>query len=241
MSDAAPNLPPLMSGEGTPGDPFAVAVARARAGTEAGLIVHNVTPDHLSAALVLAPEVPLAEAMAMVLAVANGFADAFGALAPSEVAAQFDWPGGFRINGGQCGGIRAAASTTAPGKVPGWLVLGLDVPFRAPADREPGEDPERTTLDEEGCGDICPVRLVESWARHTLFWIHDWQEGGPARLHDHWCGRAFALGRDVTLTAGGERRSGRAIGLDEQGGLLLRLGDDTRILPLTEMLEPLPC
>ncbi|MEX5727194.1 BirA family biotin operon repressor/biotin-[acetyl-CoA-carboxylase] ligase [Rhodovulum iodosum] len=232
-----PSLPPLMTGEATDGDPLTVAVARARAGTDAGLVVHRVRPDRLSAALVLAPEAPLGEAMAMVFAVANGFADAFGALAPSEVAVHFDWPGGIRINGARCGAIRAAASTGRPDAVPGWLVIGLDIPIFAPRDTEPGEDPDRTTLWEEGCADIVPLRLLESWARHTLVWIHEWLETGMGRLHESWRGRFYALGQEVTVAHDGAALTGRALGLDEGGGLVLKVGGQTRALPLTGMLE----
>lgn len=232
-----PSLPPLFRGEATGGDAFAVAVARGRAGADPGLIVHRVRPDHLSAAIVLAPEVPLAAAMAMVFAAANGFADAFGALAPSEVAAQFDWPGGLRINGGRCGGFRAAASTRDPEAEPDWLVIGLDLRFFAEAGHEPGETPGETTLWEEGCGEIEPLRLLESWSRHMLVWIHHWLDEGMARLHENWRGRAFALGRDVMVTVAGERISGHFVGVDELGGMLLRQGGATRLLPLTLMLE----
>ncbi len=237
MLAAKPNLPPLMSGEATLNVPFDVAVARAREGTDAGLIVHNVRPDGLSAALVLAPEAPVADAVAMVFAVANGFADAFGSLAPPEVACHFDWPGGFRINGGRCGGIRAAASTRDPRAIPNWLVVGIDVPFSEPSDDEPGETPDTTTLWEEGCSDIEPLRLLESWSRHTLVWIHEWLEEGMPRLHEFWRGRAYSIGKEVTLTVAGETVSGQFVGLDERGGMLLNADKETRLLPLTMMLE----
>lgn len=232
-----PSFPPLLRGEAAAGDPFRAAVARAREGTDPGLVTHDVRPDLLSAALVLAPEAPLEDAMAMVFAVANGFADAFGSLAPSEVACQFDWPGEIRVNGGTCGGFRAAASTTDPGVEPDWLVVGFDVRFFAEAEAEPGLTPDRTTLWDEGCAGIEPLRLLESWSRHSLVWIHQWLEDGMPRLHEFWRGRAFAIGRNVQLRLAGEDLSGQFVGLDERGGMLLRTEGGTRLLPLTLMLE----
>ncbi len=234
--EETPSLPPRLSGEAAE-RPFAAAIARSRAGTDAGLILHDIRPDRLSAALILAPEVPLGRAMAMAIAAANAFGDAFGALAPSEVAAQFDWPGGFRINGGRCGGIRAAASTRDAAAEPDWLVIGLDVPFFAPSEVEPGETPDRTTLWEEGCADITPQRLLESWSRHLLVWINTWEEDGMVRLLGDWTGRAAAIGDDVELALAGTRHAGRFLGLDETGGMLLKTGGETRLLPLTLMLE----
>lgn len=235
--EETPGFPPLLYGEATRMAPFPVAVERARQGTDAGLIVYRIRPDHLSAAIVLAPEDPLEDAMAMVFAAANGFADAFGGLAPSEVAAHFDWPGGIRINGARCGGLRAAAATGDPAAVPDWLVVGLDLPFFAASDEEPGDAPDRTTLWEEGCSEIEPRQLLESWSRHMLVWIHTWLDEGMPRLHADWRGRAFGIGEPVEIDLAGARHAGQFVGLDEKGGMLLKCDDDTRLLPLSMMLE----
>ncbi len=234
--DDGPSLPPLLRGQAA-ANPMASAIAAARDGTDPGLVTHRIRPDRLIAALVLAPELPLGDAMAAVLAAANGFGDAFGALAPSEVGCEFDWPGGFRINGAACGGLRAAAATDDPGEEPDWMVIGLDVPFFAEAGAEPGVDPERTTLWEEGCAEIAPLHLLESWSRHSLVWLHELVESGPARLHRDWTGRAAAIGQAVALTLRGERHEGVFQGMDERGGMLLQTDAGTRLLPLTLMLE----
>jgi biotin-(acetyl-CoA carboxylase) ligase len=235
--EETPGFPPLLHGEATRMDPLPVAVERARQGTDAGLIVHRIRPDHLSAAVVLAPEDPLEDAMAMVFAAANGFADAFGALAPSEVAAQFDWPRSIRINGARCGSLRAAAASRDPAAVPDWLVVGLELPFFAPSEAEPGDAPDRTTLWEEGCGEIEPRQFLESWSRHTLVWIHTWLDEGMPRLHANWRGRAFSIGEPVEFDLAGARHAGQFVGLDEKGGMLLKCEGGTRLLPLSMMLE----
>lgn len=235
--DEMPSFPPLFSGEATSADPFETAIERACEGVDAGLIVHRIRPDALSATIVLAPEDPLEDAMAMLFAAANGFADAFGALAPSEVAAQFDWPAGIRINGARCGGFRAAASTRDPGAVPDWLVIGLDLPFFAAANDEPGITPDRTTLWEEGCSEIEPRQLLESWSRHMLVWINTWLDEGMPRLHGDWRGRAFAIGEHVEFDLAGRSYAGEFVGLDEMGGMLLKCENGTQLLPLSMILE----
>ncbi len=234
-----PRFPPLFSGHAAAADEdvFAIAVDRARQGTDAGLIVHRIQPDHLAAALVLAPETALEDAIAAVLVVAIGFADSFGALAPSEVAAQFDWPGGFRINGAACGGLRVAASTSDPAAEPDWLVIGIDLPFFARSTQEPGDFPNQTTLWNEGCGEIEPSLMLESWARHTLVWIHNWIEDGLAKVHSEWTGRAFGIGTETEIVLAGRRYCGQFMGLDEKGGMLLKSGNTTEVLPLTLALE----
>ncbi|NIP77234.1 MAG: hypothetical protein GTN90_15165, partial [Xanthomonadales bacterium] len=85
------------------------AVAAAALGTVPGLICWARDEAAMRAALVLAPEAPLAHAMGITFAVAHGLGDALGALAPPEVALHYVWPGQFKVNGADCGRMRAAA------------------------------------------------------------------------------------------------------------------------------------
>ncbi|MGF1500930.1 MAG: biotin/lipoate--protein ligase family protein [Paracoccaceae bacterium] len=225
----APSFPPLFRGRAVAAgqDPMAKAVAEAALGTDPGLIVYAETPDRLSAALVLAPEEPLCRAISVVFAVELGLGDALGALAPPEVAVHYDWPGGIRVNGAVCGGLAADAATRDPEAVPDWLVVGLEMPF-AP-DPDPGRDPARTALWAEGCAELTPAMLLESWSRHTLHWVNRWLEDGMAPVHEAWRGRAWALGEPL---AGG----GVFVGVDEWGGRLVKQADGTRLDPLTAIL-----
>lgn len=231
-SARAPSFPPLFRGEEAARglDPMARAIAQASLGTDPGLIVWRADSGVLSAALVLAPEEPLGSAMGAVLAAALGLGDALGALAPPEVAVHYDWPGGLRVNGGRCGAIRAAASTADPAAEPDWLVVGFEIRFLPLSEDAPGEDPDRTALVMEGCGEVEPVQLLESWSRHTLSWINRLGDDGLAPLHRDWCGRAWGIGEELP---GG----GLFLGLDEHGGQLVRTAEGTVLRPLTEMLE----
>ncbi|MGB1209622.1 MAG: biotin/lipoate--protein ligase family protein [Paracoccaceae bacterium] len=58
-------FPPLMSGEATQADAMGLAARRATLGCDAGLVTYALPPSHIEAAMVLAPEMPLAQAMAM--------------------------------------------------------------------------------------------------------------------------------------------------------------------------------
>lgn len=239
MADA-PSFPPLFRGETAKGgvDPFAKAISAAIVGTDPGLIIHQLEPERFRAAVILAPEAPLEDAMAMVFAAALGFADALGALAPPEVGVHLDWPGGLRVNGAKCGTLRAAASEAVPDKEPDWLVIGLDLPiFPEDAAVEPGQTPETTSLVEEGCAQVAPTRLLESWSRHMLVWINRWLDDGMPPLHADWRARAMSIGDEVSLTLQGKAHSGTFVGLDEKGGMLLRRAEATTLLPLSLMLE----
>lgn len=229
-----PTFPPLLRGEEAPHgiDPMLRAVSVAALGTDPGLIVWQADADRLSAAVVLAPEQPLERAMGAAFAVALGLGDALGALAPPEVAVHYDWPGGFRVNGARCGRMRAQASTADPAAEPDWLVIGIEIPFLPPPELAdaPGLVPDETSLANEGCLEITPIQLLESWSRHMLVWLNRLESEGFAGLHAAWRERAWRIGEAL-------EDGGTFVGLDEFGGQLIRRTATTELRPLTAMLE----
>ncbi|PRZ47594.1 biotin/lipoate--protein ligase family protein [Tritonibacter scottomollicae] len=231
MSDEV-TFPPLMTGEAAgPGqDPFDLARQKAELGVDAGLVVYDLGADTLRAALVLAPEVPLAQAMAMLPTCGVGFQNALGALAPPEVAVHLDWEGGLRVNGARCGSLRIAASTDDPAAQPDWLVVALELPLWPQGDG--GETPDQTALYAEGCAEVTAPRLLESWTRHCLHWINRWDEGDLKALHAEWQGLAHDIGEDRQQAG----LNGTFLGVDADFGMLLRDDTTTHLIPLTTVL-----
>ena len=232
MNAPALTFPPLMWGEAATDEALGHAARRAALGCDAGLIAHIMAADRVEAALVFAPEVPLAQAMTMLPLCGVGLQNALGALAPPEVAVHLDWDGGIRINGASCGQFKPISSTNAPDTVPDWLVVGWTMPL-IPANEETGTTPDQTALYSEGCADIAPPALIESWARHTLNWITRWEDEGPRALATEWRGIAHGIGEPMSR---GDL-SGTFLGVDEGFGMLLRDDETTHLIPLTELLE----
>lgn len=229
----APQFPPLLSGEvvPTPMDPFDQAIVRAIAGIDSGTIFYSEAVDSLRAALVLAPETPLDEAVQAVYVAQIGLAESLGALAPPEVPVHFEWPDRIKVNGAVCGRVRFAADVSDPKAHPDWLVIGIEVAFMNLSD-DPGKTPTKTCLLEEGCGDITPMTLLESWSRHTLLWLTYFMDGGFGPIHNEWRPRCDTLGETVE-----QPRPGIFVGLDEKGRMLLRQGVMTETLSLIEFAE----
>ena len=226
------SFPPLLSGVPASGAevPFDKACALAALGCDAGTVVYNVSANHVSAAIVFAPEVGLDEAVAMLPLRGLGLQNALGALAPPEVGVHLEWAGGIRVNGARCGRFRVAAAEVAGNDAPDWLVVGWDIPLMMTLD--PGENPDVTALYEEGCADLDPGDLVESWARHTLVWINRWTDEGNRPLHAEWLGLVPDVGEEVEVLG----RRGTFVGTDERFGLLLREGSKTDVLALRALL-----
>lgn len=229
-----PSFPPLLSGHPVDGsvDPFEKACAMAALGCDGGTIVYGRAADRLRAAMVMAPEVPLEDAVVMLPTCGIGFQNALGVLAPPEVAVHLDWDGGIRVNGASCGRLRMAAAGSDAKAVSEWLVVGLELRLWPDSD-DMGKTPDRTALYAEGCADVDPAELLESWARHSLVWINRWSDDGVKPLHSEWRGLAHGIGEDATVFG----QSGTFVGVDEKFGMLLRDDDTTHLLPLTGLLE----
>lgn len=224
-----PSFPPLFTGQNANGgDPFALACATAEAGCDAGLVIYDLAPDTLRAAIVFAPDVPLAQAAVMLPICGVGFQNALGALAPPEVGVHLGWDGTIYVNGGRCGALRMAASDQPAADEPDWLVIDLTLGLW-PVSDETGLTPDDTALYAEGCAGVDAVALLEAWVRHTLVGINIWADAGTAQLHREWSGLAHGL--DGMITAGG--RTGSYTGLDENLGLLLKTNDTITLVPLT--------
>lgn len=226
-----PLLPPLFTGQNAAGgDPFAMAVAAADVGCDAGLVIYELAADRLRASIVFAPDVPLSEAAVILPICGVGLQNAIGALGPPEVGVHLGWDGNIYVNGGRCGVLRMAASG-APEAEPDWLVVDLTLSLWPDSD-ETGLSPDQTALYAEGCAEIDAVSLLEAWVRHTLVGINTWSDGGTAQIHREWQGLAHGLEGDITVAG----QTGTYIGLDDNLGLLLKIDDKTTLIPLTANL-----
>jgi len=234
VTEGQPVFPPLLKGERVPMhvDPFVKAMTQAIAGIDSGTIFWSENIETLKAALVLAPETKLADALQTLYVAQIGLAEALGALAPPEVPVQFVWPDRIKINGAFCGRFRMAAESIDPESEPNWLILGFELPFVMQTSGDPGEHPDETALYEEGCVEVSPTALLESWSRHTLVWLNRYLADGFAPIHEAWRGRCIGLGDHVTYP-----RDGVFAGIDDQGNQLLRDGPMTTVVRLSDFLE----
>ncbi len=244
MANNEPLLPPAYRLVSVPGDanPFASALGATGTG-EDGEFFWSDRPDRLECAILLHPELPAAKAGLLAYVALVGLGDAIGALAPPEVAVEFGWPDRLMVNGALAGGIRiATAETTGADGAPDWQVLGITVAVIGDRqDLSPGSRPDVTTLYDEGAAEIAPVSLAESVSRHFLAWVHRWHEDGFTPICDSWLIRAVGYRQPIDWPMHDGALTGRFVGLDDEGGLLLAVGDSEssgfRTIPLGPALD----
>ena len=224
-----------------PSEPFDVACAQATAQGEPGTFFWARREDRAQCAVLLAPDRPAAAALLVSYVALLGLCEALGAVAPPEVPVTFGWPDRFLVNDAFAGSIRVRMPAVEdPDAIPDWLAVGLDVLLAGdPEDPDPGRDVDRTSLYEEGCGDVTATALLENFARYFLNWINRWQDDGFAPVKAHWLARAVDYGEEVEFRLDGRRRAGKFVAIDDSGDLVLERAGKRRRLSLAAALSAL--
>lgn len=235
-----PVFPPLLEGHAikAPQRPLEYACREAARGTlGAGDLVWSRNTGRAECAIVLEPEVPLSVALQMNALTQVAVADCLGALLPPAVAVHHRWPGTILVNGAAAGEVRLGIPATTPNSIPDWLVVSMSLRLiHDHPDKEPGELPGQTALSEEGAGELTRTDILQSFAAHFLNWLNTWQDDGFRPVHEAWMGRVEGDGKAPTeVEYKGTRQAARVLGLDEEGGLLIRPDDGpARALPLID-------
>lgn len=127
------------------------------------------------------PDRPFDDANVLLNLGALALFDAVAVLAPPQVPVHIVAPDGLAVDGGRVATLRAAQSASYADAVPDWAVLGIDVAV-CQQGGAPGDTPDRTSLAEEGFGDITPADVLTHMSRHLLGWIDAWQQHGGVAL-----------------------------------------------------------
>lgn len=239
---ADPEFPPVFAGHAVAADadPFAVAVEGAASGSYgAGDVVWSEDRRRAAAAFILEPETPLVVAAQMVPVMMVALGDAVGAIGPPNLALTFRWPGTILANGGIVGKVAfRAPDNAAAADIPDHIVVGFELALDTSANSrgEPGLDPNVTALYEEGCGELDRTSIIEAVARHFLSWIDGWTHDGFRAAHQSWLSRAHDQDQQIDVAADCGARSGKMVGMDEDGGLLIQAEGQTVLVPLCTAL-----
>ncbi len=132
------------------------------------------------AAFVFTPDRPLTAGLLLDLGALALF-DAIAVLSPPQVPVHLLPPDGLAVDGGRVATLRATAASAGADDVPEWAVLEFDAAVSISV-AAPGETPDRTSLAEEGFGDVAPSDLLMHMCRHLLGWLDVWREDGAAAL-----------------------------------------------------------
>lgn len=243
-----PDFPPLIRGFAVDAgeDPVHIALDKAESGAlGAGDLLWSRSTENAALAIILEPEVSAEHALCMVPLAMVALADSLGAIGPPNMPITFDWPKTILANGAVVGSVDmhfsplAGRRDIAPYAV---LSLTLDIMWNAdPTDSkrqpaiEPGQNLMRTVLHEEGAGDLDRTMIIESWARHFTTWVDTWEQDGFKPVHENWLFKAHYRNEQVIIPTARADETGFLLGMDENGGLLVKQDTSMRIFSLGDI------
>lgn len=190
------------------------APARSRG---AGTLCHFGGLARVEAAVVLEPEMPLAQARLALQVGASALADALTVLGPPEIPLGFEWPATLLVNHARAGAVRLVAPDGATeDAVPEWLVLGFESRLAWRDGHEGGLLPRDTSLRDEGFDEATPDEIIETWARHLMAGMDEWQARGPRRVAERFLARLVTPAEEPGLKRGLDPATGGLV-LDRAG------------------------
>lgn len=134
------------------------------------------------------------------------------------------WPNDILIDGAKVAGI--LVETQSAGTAPAIAVIGIGLNVRMPApdSDHPGAIIDRPWTDlashlPPGRESICRNELIARIVEDLLNGLGRFEARGFAAFHDEWRARDLLTGKRLRLEGNGAFRYGRAIGVDDDGGL----------------------
>lgn len=175
------------------GDAFAHAVKHAGE-LGAGSLVWVRRYDLLEFAVVLEPEAPLATARLAHYLGMNALADMMAIHCPPERALYFMWPDAMLLDHGLLGGGRTAwPDRCGEDEEPAWVVFGAMLRTAMSEDFESGMRRAGfgagVAMEELGFEEISPAGMIESFCRHLMLGVDEWQTKGPKKVVKRWLDR----------------------------------------------------
>jgi BirA family biotin operon repressor/biotin-[acetyl-CoA-carboxylase] ligase len=193
---------------------------------------HSPAHSGLWFSVVLRPEAPAAEVMALPLAVGVAVGSALDALAPGQV--RLKWPNDVLLGSRKVAGILVDAEVTEGTMT--HAVVGVGVNLARPSN---GFDAEiglsAAAMADVLSGPPAPGRTLAAILAALEAGYDELLAHGPGEARRRWLELADTIGREVVAQSGGETIQGTAIDLDAQGNLVVMEAGRRRIVAYGEV------
>ncbi|MDE1170145.1 MAG: biotin--[acetyl-CoA-carboxylase] ligase [Verrucomicrobium sp.] len=186
---------------------------------------HARAGDSLLASVLLRPGWPLTQVARLTIVASLAIAEAAESLVPARI--DIKWPNDLFHDGRKLGGILTEISADA--ETIGAAVVGFGVNCRQlPSDFPEELRAKATSLCQLAGGSVRRADLLLAILTRLDAWI-----AAPfEEAREAWARRCLSLGRLVSVETASGPRQGQALGLDENGALLLR-GENGRVEAIT--------
>lgn len=133
------------------------------------------------------------------------------------------WPNDILVGGRKISGILLETAGQG-GDSPSHVIIGIGINVK----HHP-ENPQypATNLKHENA-EVELERVMESLVGSMAHWISRWKDHGFTLIRKAWKDNAMGLGEDIIVRLPDEELRGRFVDLDENGALILAVGDERR-------------
>ena len=178
---------------------------------------------NLAATLLIASDLPAAQAAGVSFVAALAVSDLASAYVPEALVA-LKWPNDVLVGGHKLSGILVESGPHPDGGV--WLAVGVGVNLAAaPTDVERPATALAQHLRPDRTQPPTPREALTLLAAAFDRWSRLWEQGGLPLILDAWMGRSQGIPGPCTARLVDETVEGIAEGLDMGGRLRLRLAD----------------
>lgn len=210
--------------EGAPEGTLVVADEQTAGRGRAGRSWHSPPGAGLYMSVILRPSLPTSHVPRMTVLAAVAVARSIRNLTGLE--AMIKWPNDIWIGDRKVAGILAEGSGGVAG-AQGWVVLGIGVNV-GPLSFPPPIDQTATCLSDElgrpvSAGSVMDAVLGHLSAMYTGWRDSGWSPEGWAPILSEYRAICMTLGREVTVKSPGDSYSAVAEGIDDDGGLVVRV------------------
>ncbi|GAA4708830.1 biotin--[acetyl-CoA-carboxylase] ligase [Brevibacillus fulvus] len=206
------------AGKGTPEGTLVIADQQTGGKGRLGRKWHSPQGTGIWMSLIIRPNIPLPKAPQLTLLTAVAMARAIEE--QTSLPVQIKWPNDLLIGGKKVCGI--LTEMHAESDRIHYLVIGMGVNVNVTSDDFP-EDLRQiaTSLRMETGRVLRRASLIQAFCRHFEFYYLDYLQHGFARVRQEWEQKSYSLGRVVTVRTLHHTIEGKALGLDQEGVLLV--------------------
>jgi len=227
--DSTNNIARKMAREGAPEGTCIIAETQAQGRGRYDREWFSPPGKNIYLTLLLRPAVPPPRIQGLTLVAAVAAAEAIEA--QTGLSPQIKWPNDLLLQDRKIAGI--LTEMTADQDRIHWVVIGLGLNVNI---REAELPPEltglATSLAEQGDEDCSRVALVAALLNRLEYQYRTFLDQGLKPILPHWHQRSMISNRTISVRDGGKTITGKVVGLDEDGALLLLGpdGDTVRVL-----------
>jgi BirA family biotin operon repressor/biotin-[acetyl-CoA-carboxylase] ligase len=204
--------------EGTPEGTVVIADCQTKGKGRVQRVWHSPAGTNIYTSIILRPQIKTAAAPQISLVAGVVVAELLEQFCPDHV--ELKWPNDVLVNGKKICGILAQMKTAADQV--DFVVIGIGINVNIRQNQFPADICDiATSLSAETKREILREDLIISLYENFAKWYKKLLQDGFASIKEQWLSYAAIIGRNVQVSYFNETLTGKVLGIDDSGALIL--------------------